>query len=324
MRIRFPSKLLALLLVSMLVANITAAPPKEERTIVEAGVGSFYSPDGKWLAYKTELLQMGVISTAKNAKPTLDGSYSYGAFTGDSKTLIVWDANNSKVVCLDPANGKTLRSFAAPFQKDNDFAQSMAASNDGKKIAMTSFFGSPVIVDSAKGTKIADLEKCRAHRLVFSKDDATIFGYDGNGAICTWDASSGKQTNSWNVAQRDIVQCAFSSDGKLAAAAEADTGLVRLWDMGAGKELGQLKNGKSITSIAISPDGKTLAVGSSEPKAAAEVKLWDIGTQKELDGIKDLPARALSLGFSPDGKSLIVSTQGTSKSKAATRLFSLP
>ena len=306
-------------------ATLHAAPPKEERTIVEAGLGAFYSPDGKWLAYKPSLLKFGFVSTAPKAKPTFEGDFGYAAFMPDSKNIVVLDTNR-KVQVISVATGKSSRTLAIPFKNDNDSGQSIAISNDGKKIALTSVLNTALIMDAEKGAKVADLEKCIAHRLEFTKDDAAVVGYDGDGSICTWEVSSGKKTNSWHVGERDIVQCAFSSDGKLAAAAEADTGVVHLWDMAQAKDLGQLKNFKFINAIAISPDGKTVAVGCIQPKEKAQVKLWEMSTQKELDGIKDLPTRVQGLSFAPDGKSLVVCTEASfdSTTKAAVRLFSMP
>src|SRR5262249_10697668 len=156
-----------------------------------------------------------------------------------------------------------------------------------KKIVVSSLLGNPMVVDAVKGMKIADLEKCSAYHMAFSKDDATVMGYDGNGAICTWEAASGKQTNAWAVGKRGLERGAFTPDGKIAAVAENDTGVVHLWDMTEGKEIGSVQNLKSINAVAITGEGKTVAVGSIEPKAKPEVKLWDVATQKELDGIKD-------------------------------------
>ena len=59
----------------------------------------------------------------------------------------------------------------------------------------------------------------------------------------------------------------------------------------------------SVSAVAYSPDGKTLATGGIDKK----VKLWNIATQQELvtipiPGIVDLPM----LSFSPDGRLLAI------------------
>jgi WD40 repeat protein len=54
-----------------------------------------------------------------------------------------------------------------------------------------------------------------------------------------------------------------------------------------------------VTSVAYSPDGKTLASGSGE------IKLWDIATGKEQATLKGHTFSVKSVAFSPDGKTLV-------------------
>lgn len=55
-----------------------------------------------------------------------------------------------------------------------------------------------------------------------------------------------------------------------------------------------------ITSVAISPDGKTLASGSADKN----IKLWNLFTGKELRTLKNHTAFVTSIDFSIDGKTL--------------------
>jgi WD40 repeat protein len=84
---------------------------------------------------------------------------------------------------------------------------------------------------------------------------------------------------------------------------------VVLWDGGLRHQAGILRNvfpgpvdpasgsGESITALAFSPDGGTLAVGGD----AGTLQLWDIATQQPLGPPLPTPGGSIdTLAFSPD------------------------
>jgi hypothetical protein len=75
------------------------------------------------------------------------------------------------------------------------------------------------------------------------------------------------------------VGLAFSPDGRALAARGADLS-VHVWDVTAGKEIGQLKGHSGrIETVTFAPDGKTLASGATD----TTILLWDTaGLVKEL------------------------------------------
>ncbi|KOG39882.1 nSTAND1 domain-containing NTPase [Streptomyces resistomycificus] len=114
------------------------------------------------------------------------------------------------------------------------------------------------------------------------------------------------------VQHDDIAAIAFAPDGSGLAAGDG-TGRVAVWDGDLRHRAGILRNvflapvdpssdsAETITALAFSPDGSTLAVGGD----AGTVQLWDISTQQPLG--PSLPTSGESvdtLAFSPDSTML--------------------
>ncbi|KAG1654153.1 hypothetical protein FOA52_002590 [Chlamydomonas sp. UWO 241] len=90
---------------------------------------------------------------------------------------------------------------------------------------------------------------------------------------------------------------------------------ARLWDVATGKERAVLTGHSTVTTLAFSPDGKTLATGSDDPprvygKTLATgrnddtARLWDVATGKERAVLTGHSESVRTLAFSPDGKTL--------------------
>ncbi len=96
----------------------------------------------------------------------------------------------------------------------------------------------------------------------------------------------------------------LSADGSSIASGGTD-GNVVIWDARTGKIKHRFAHPTMlVTSVAFSPDGRTLAAGF-HPHPANAVILWDVATGKEIRRIamESSPSR---VAFSPDGKTLAV------------------
>ena len=78
-------------------------------------------------------------------------------------------------------------------------------------------------------------------------------------------------------------------------------GQVRLWEVGAGRELARWRAHESgILGLAISPDGRLIATACY---VDGEVRLWD-ASDGGPRGALTVPAGVAALAFSPDGRLL--------------------
>ena len=95
---------------------------------------------------------------------------------------------------------------------------------------------------------------------------------------------------------------------------------ICLWEVASGKLLGSCSGHKQrVQSIALSPDGKTLATSSDD----GTLKFWNVATQQELLSIRQLGATLSGLQFSPDGR-LLVGGSGAFAQTGGLRFFRAP
>ena len=136
--------------------------------------------------------------------------------------------------------------------------------------------------------------------LAFSPDGKRLLaGSPSGGTACLWDAATGKLLHKRSLAGR-VASVGFLATGEaVTAILEADTGVVRLWDVGRGQETIVSRGHRTtITALAFAPDGKTLA------SAAEDLRLWNTATggQRTRLTMRDCPVRQLL--FTPNGKRL--------------------
>lgn len=120
----------------------------------------------------------------------------------------------------------------------------------------------------------------------------------------------------WNIA--DIV---FTPDGSLVIGGGISRN-VRVWSANDGVERFVLYHPHQVGSLAVSPDGSTLASALCEALEAGQclrgaIWLWDLRSGRRSGTISDIPMDARQVAYSPDGSLLIVaSPDGTLRAYA--------
>lgn len=159
---------------------------------------------------------------------------------------------------------------------------------------------------------IAEPSKAEMHTVAFSNDGRLIASGASNGAIALWDAATGQQVWSADLAPLPVTSVKFSPDGKLLAAVAGDTwpskrpGIAKVWDLATKEEVASAQPTGVVWRVAFTPDSRTLALVGGHWETQAEATLLDLTTHetRALPWTKDHDHILKGVAISPDGKLL--------------------
>lgn len=131
----------------------------------------------------------------------------------------------------------------------------------------------------------------------------------GNDDLILWDVGSGQlvsriEQTSW------VTAIAFSADGRTLASGH-DNGLVRFWDVGSQRFLGEIKASPKpmpISAIAFAPRGQFVASAGED----RVVRVWDEFTHKQVCELNSHTDRIPALAWNPEGSLLVSAGWDTS------------
>ncbi|MCK6471085.1 MAG: sigma-70 family RNA polymerase sigma factor [Planctomycetes bacterium] len=156
------------------------------------------------------------------------------------------------------------------------------------------------------------------HNLLVTPEGSSVSG----GCVRAWDARNGRCTATYPVGQEHPggfpaptgpgIHCmALLPDGS-ALACGMSTGDVILASAGTGQEFRRLEGPNLLPlTVAVSPDGKTVAAGFGPVGAGAvsfadcEIRVWDVATGRVRHSVKGVNEVVNGLCFSADGRHLI-------------------
>jgi WD40 repeat protein len=115
-----------------------------------------------------------------------------------------------------------------------------------------------------------------------------------------WKVSTGKEVATFRHPDA-VTSVAFFPDGKTLASASED-GTMKTWEVATGKAVATFKTG--ALRMALSPDGKVIAVSGHSPPKDRAVTLLNATTGKEIATLKGHTQHVTAAVFSPDGKTL--------------------
>jgi WD40 repeat protein len=267
-----------------------------------------WSPDGKTLATGT--------NRSGKENPIVLWNVADGQFI---RTLNPITATES--ITTTPARGSFIGPGVSwmPLSMPTGPAQSVTFTPDGKTVASAGD-GMIHLYNTASGkntaalgynTPIANLPALPGlgvYCALYTPDGKRMISGGTDGVLRWWDMTTGRNIASDPTSLNPVtLQVALSKDGKALASWVSGGKEVRVWGAIDRKSIGTFITDSVVYSVAISPDGKTVASGGGlwdAKQNIAELKLWDISTGKITVVMEAKDFAINSVAFSADGKTL--------------------
>jgi WD40 repeat protein/serine/threonine protein kinase len=259
------------------------------RSLLTANLRAFTRWTGTDFQEKAQFKKLG--EDVYSSIPSTDGKWI--ATVSTNNVIQVWDLQHEQHESL-------FRQFMVP----TNFPANVNCFIDQDKTLIVTYGGNDDVEewDIATGKKMRSWQGIR---------DWYFVRISPNGQFCvTWrkddtallrNLADGNENNLDLNGKTQVSDLSFSPDGKLLAVASM-YGFARMFDVDTQRELATLHGFlMGVHSVAFSPDGTRLALGSDGREA---VKLWDVASLEEVATLGAQGSVFLSTKFSPDGNVL--------------------
>jgi WD40 repeat protein len=234
-------------------------------------------------------------------------------FSTDGRLLASVGAD-SEIKLWRAADGELLNTL----KQDVGALHNIAFSPDGKMLAS----GSASATRNLLLYNVADgslLRTVTAHEngttcIAFTPDESLLVSGGGDYTLRLWRVSDGALVKELNQGAH-VISLAVSPDGEVVAAGDS-SGKIKLWRLADGAQIGGFAaHTEYVFSLAFSANGSMLASGGGDES----LKLWALpnGTLTRAITIPN-SGTAISVAFSPDGRSTIAVTSELVTSPADT------
>jgi len=244
-------------------------------------------------------------------------------FSPDGREIVTASPDQT-VKLWDAATGKELRTLAG----NPGEVWVVCFSPDGKSLATGSTDGTARIWDAETGKEKREFigHTRGVGAIAFFPDGKRLVTGSGDGATKIWDLTKGEEEvlekrpvpSRPDPANPEIRQVMygrfvgkreFSPDGKLVIVTRGNN--EQVWDIPSGKQLCALEGHTApIDVIAISPDSRWIATGSSDKTA----KFWEVRTGKLIQTLTGHSATVNALAFLADSHRIVTAgDDGTAK-----------